>query len=61
MLNKTFHILNGDALMEQFPSEISGDKIVLRECFGDISAGFNVQNKLAEHIDDLHMPMYVRS
>ena len=30
-----YHILNGDALLEQFPSEISGTKIVLRECLVD--------------------------
>lgn len=34
-----FHILNGDALLNQFPEEISGEKIVCRECLvdGDIA------------------------
>ena len=35
MLNKTFHILNGDALLDRFPNAISGKKIVLRECLMD--------------------------
>ncbi|MBO6523767.1 MAG: hypothetical protein JJ971_08085 [Balneolaceae bacterium] len=29
------HILNGDALKAQFPEDISGEQIVLRECFVD--------------------------
>jgi hypothetical protein len=29
---KTFHILNGDALADRFPSEIEGSKIICREC-----------------------------
>lgn len=34
-----YHILNGDSLKEQFPQEIDGKIIVVRECFvdGDIS------------------------
>ena len=28
----TIHILNGDALLAQFPAEITGEKIILREC-----------------------------
>lgn len=31
----TFHILNGDALLEQFPSSLSGELIVARECLVD--------------------------
>ncbi|MEM9920854.1 MAG: DUF1835 domain-containing protein [Bacteroidota bacterium] len=27
-----FHILNGDALLDQFPKSLSGDRIVAREC-----------------------------
>ncbi len=34
-MNKTFHVLNGDALKEQFPSEIKGKKIVARLCLVD--------------------------
>lgn len=30
-----YHILNGDALLEIFPVEISGEKIVFRECLID--------------------------
>jgi len=30
-----FHILNGDALKEQFPATITGEKIVFRECLVD--------------------------
>jgi hypothetical protein len=30
-----YHILNGDALLEQFPPSVLGDKIVLRECLMD--------------------------
>jgi hypothetical protein len=34
-----YHILNGDALKGQFPSEIPGQLIVARECLvdGDVS------------------------
>lgn len=32
-MKKQVHILNGDALLEQFPEGIYGDRIVLRECF----------------------------
>jgi len=31
----TYHILNGDALLEQFPVEIEGERIVARECLVD--------------------------
>ena len=34
-MSKTFHILNGDALLQQLPSGLSGEKIVCRECFVD--------------------------
>ena len=30
-----FHVLNGDALKEQFPPTITGDIIVIRECLVD--------------------------
>ncbi|MFV1883793.1 MAG: DUF1835 domain-containing protein [Balneola sp.] len=32
---KQVHILNGDALLEQFPEDLSGERIVLRECLVD--------------------------
>lgn len=31
----TYHILNGDALLNQLPTEISGERIVMRECLVD--------------------------
>ena len=34
-MSKTFHILNGDALLQQWPSVLVGEKIVCRECFID--------------------------
>ena len=33
--DRIYHILNGDALLEQFPSTIEGEKIVFRECLVD--------------------------
>lgn len=57
MLNKTFHILNGDALLDRFPNAISGDKIVLRECLVDGPVQSDSLNKLyeirARFLDDL--------
>ncbi|UII32573.1 DUF1835 domain-containing protein [Fulvivirga ulvae] len=32
---KRYHILNGDSLKEQFPADLPGDIIVLRECLMD--------------------------
>lgn len=32
---KTYHILNGDALLERFPEDIKGEVIVCRECLID--------------------------
>lgn len=32
---KTYHILNGDALKEQFPDSVAGDLLVARECLVD--------------------------
>lgn len=34
-----FHLLNGDALKEQFPNNIAGNKIVWRECLMDGPVG----------------------
>ena len=34
-MNKTFHILNGDALKDRFPEELKGKVIVVRECLVD--------------------------
>lgn len=31
----TYHILNGDALLERFPDAIAGERIVMRECLVD--------------------------
>jgi hypothetical protein len=40
LINKKYHILNGDSLKEQFPQKIDGEIIVARECFvdGDVSS-----------------------
>ena len=35
VMDRQYHILNGDALKEQFPKEIGGEKIVVRECLVD--------------------------
>jgi hypothetical protein len=35
IMNTVYHILNGDCLKEQFPSEIEGEIIVARECLVD--------------------------
>lgn len=34
-MNEYYHVLNGDALAEHFPSSISGEKIIMRECLVD--------------------------
>lgn len=34
-MNNIYHVLNGDALSERFPSEIRGTKIIVRECLVD--------------------------
>ncbi len=34
-MKKNFHILNGDALKERFPTNIPGTQIILRECLVD--------------------------
>lgn len=34
-MNNQYHILNGDALKQQFPNEIEGERIVARECLVD--------------------------
>ncbi len=35
LAQKQYHILNGDALKEQFPAELNGEIIVARECLVD--------------------------
>ncbi len=47
-MKKQFHILNGDALREQFPQDIGGDQIVVRECLMD---GSLEGNSLAEFFE----------
>ena len=42
------HILNGDALRTQFPDQIDGEKIVLRECLVDGGVSGNDLNELFE-------------
>lgn len=51
-MSKVYHVLNGDVLLSQFPEEVSGEKIVARECLivgdlkGDSLAQF-YQNRAA--------------
>ena len=48
MNENQFHVLNGDALKEQFPPTITGDIIVIRECLVDGPVtGNNVDDLLA--------------
>lgn len=47
-MSKTFHILNGDALLQQWPSGLSGEKIVCRECFVDGPVKANHLNQFFE-------------
>lgn len=35
IMTKEYHILNGDSLKEQLPEQITGEIIVMRECFVD--------------------------
>lgn len=43
-MKHTFHILNGDALLERFPKSIQGDCLVMRECLIEGP----VENKVTE-------------
>ncbi len=55
---KTYHILNGDALKEQFPTEkVSGEIIVTRECLiegpanaKDLNEFFKIRSKFFEEV-----------
>ena len=49
------HLLNGDALLMQFPEEISGKKLVCRECLvegpvekNELAVFFNQRAKILE-------------
>ena len=55
---RTYHILNGDCLKDQFPNEIQGEIIVIRECLvdGDVRAE-NLEEFFqlrAEFIESIH-------
>ncbi len=53
----TFHILNGDSLAERFPKEISGEKIIFRECLIDGPVSANTEEefwKIRKAFLDLH-------
>ena len=57
-MSNPIHILNGDCLLEQFPEEIMGSRIVCRECLvdGDVQGSdleefFRIR---AEFISNLH-------
>jgi len=45
---KEFHILNGDALKERFPSSLNGELIVARECLVDGDVSSNSLDELFE-------------
>lgn len=45
-MKKQYHILNGDSLKQEFPENIDGEIIVIRECFVDGNANGN-------HLDEL--------
>lgn len=47
-MKKQYHVLNGDALKDQFPEEISGEIIVCRECLVDGSVSGNNLDELFE-------------
>ncbi len=44
----TFHILNGDALLEHFPSSLNGEHIVARECLVEGEVNGNTLEALFE-------------
>jgi hypothetical protein len=43
IVNKMYHILNGDSLREQFPEELKGEILITRECLidGDVQGSLN--------------------
>lgn len=45
-MKKQYHILNGDALKEQFPEEIEGERIITRECLVDGPVAGNTLDEL---------------
>lgn len=67
-MNDEFHILNGDALLHQFPKQIHGEKIVTKECLvdGDVEGGtleelFSTRAKfLSDHYPETTAEDYFR-
>jgi hypothetical protein len=66
-----YHILNGDALLAQFPSEIAGERLVFRECLVDgpvlpregqelwqLREAFILQNYPEASVDDYKKKVY---
>ncbi len=61
-----YHILNGDALKEQFPTSLVGERIVLRECLVDGGVeGDTLEELLAtrsaflsQHYEGITKPLY---
>ncbi len=45
----TYHILNGDALLAQFPAPLEGERIVLRECLVDGPVGGTTLEEFYAH------------
>lgn len=66
---REIHILNGDALKEQFPSEVNGEIIVARECMVDGSVMGNTIEEIfsnratfiAETFDESKADYYAKS
>lgn len=48
IMNKEFHILNGDSLKTQFPKSIKGENIIARLCLVDGNVKANTLEELFE-------------
>ena len=57
-MDRSYHILNGDCLKAQFPREIKGELIVIRECLVDGDVGAENLEELfqarAQFIESIH-------
>lgn len=48
MSKTVFHILNGDALNERFPTQIKDERIIMRTCLMEGSVNFRMRNTVEE-------------
>ena len=46
MVSQSIHVLNGDSLWHQFPDQIAGEKLVMRECLMDGPVGASLEQDL---------------